>query len=245
MSDFFADKTYQNLDWISQAVEPWEWDYIPAFTSFPEKIEITTTLLKEANTENGKLSKYFRGLTIEGTVTAYARMAGNDLQTLSTNNNYSAEMIFGFFKFEIENDTELDGETLEFTKPVYLVKTQKMLDDELCRRYLVRFASDKLYYQISPRDHGEAARMGEVIDLMCSKKIPRGANHKRNQLIAEIQAVFSEDRWRIRSMPLGQKLVGWIADYVVNGNLASMANFAQLKVMTHSGNPIYSINEVE
>ena len=34
MSELFTDKTYTDLDWISKAVEPWEWDLIPAFSSF-------------------------------------------------------------------------------------------------------------------------------------------------------------------------------------------------------------------
>ena len=57
--------------------------------------------------------------------------------------------------------------------------------------------------------------------------------------------IFKNNEWRIRDTSLANKMCTWIKLYAEDGNLAAFNNFCKLKVMTHNGGPIYSIEEQE
>jgi hypothetical protein len=247
MSDFFADKTYQNLDWISQAVEPWEWSAIPAYAAIPDQIILTPEILRAAvaKTQDFDLYGTISRVDVIDVISTVAPAEAECLRAaISTDLSYGLDEFFGeLIKFSIEDDTNLDLVTFVANKPMVLVKLKPTIGDAECTKVLLNRANSLRYSR--HRDASNTTRTSEILDLMGPGKIVRGAGARHEQLVTTLMQILREDKWRIRSVDLGLKLVSWIEDYIQNGSLSAMANFAKLKVMTHAGAAIYSIQEVE
>lgn len=248
MSDFFADKQYQSLDWISQAVEPWDWSAIPAFNAFPQRTEITPSILQAVIYANpSKFGRYSIEFSVEHLVAVIAQLHDNPLvkeaDIMPSHMRYS---VYSLFELEYSSpyDTEFRCDDLSFSHPIYLVKTKPLIDDKICQEMVATNATE-IFYDLNSRADEAIKRMGEILDLITSNKLARGRLNRRDQFIRELRTIFLEDKWRIRSVPLGLNIARWVVDYVNEGNLAAMANFAKVKVMTHAGKAIYSIQEVE
>jgi hypothetical protein len=248
MSDFFADKQYQSLDWISQAVEPWDWEIIPAFNSFPSCTVITPELIQAVIDSDNAITRYNLEFSIGNFIAVIAKQVDNPLPGLiaAAPAQIAARSIKELFKLEMQDPygTTFNAVDLSFNKPVHLAKTKEQIDDKTCQE-IVSVSVNDLLYDARTKQDGCLQRMGEILDLATSQKIVKGRIHRRDQFIVEIRTIFAEDKWRIRNVALATNIVAWAVDYVNTGNLAAMANFAKVKVMTHAGKAIYSIQEVE
>lgn len=233
-SDFFSDKKYENLDWISQAVEPWEWSVLDNLRQLPETIEITAADIS---------ANYDSYYGFAWTKMLLTMLSGDH----SLNDSDLTDYIKGLYKVEIETGTVVDFTDGTLSNPIRLVKQKPTLSDEEC----LKFAASTVYanggsFAYDLRDSEQYARAGEILDLIGANMThARGHRNRRHALDAALRSVFAEDKWRIRSMPLVEKIGTWVRDYIRNGDISAMANFAKLKVMTHAGKPLYSIVEVE
>jgi hypothetical protein len=235
VSKFFADPRYDNLDWISQAVEPWEWPVADQVAAIPQEIDITPEMVRHIARGGTELN---RNSTI-------SHIGGIDFNSLSWE---ATQNITKMFKFVVPDGTTFDGATLTYSNRVYLQKLKPQLD----QTDILVAAAEKMTNTLSGNlnlevhDGAAQARAGQILDLL---GVPlnecRGHKQKRRALIRTLAAAVKDDRYRIRSMTLVAKIGTWVCDYINTGNLAAMANFAKFKVMTHSGNPIYSVQEVE
>jgi len=234
-NDFFADKKYQQMDWISQAVSPWEFDLLPIIAAMPDKIEITPELLlKRACFVSGDMD-------IIPSLTQSAAKLGHDLSQYPTHlypwNN--------LFQIHGETDAIVDFESMTLSTSIAIIKVKPTLDDSDCCECASRIIRDKISWNFEIKQP-DLVRAGEIMDLLgINPGAARGGRNRRQEIRGALIDIMEQDKWRIRNMKLVHKIPEWVIDYINNGKLDSMANFAKLKVMTHSGQPIYSMSEVE
>lgn len=233
-SDFFADKKYQEMDWISKAVSPWEFDLLPILASIPETIEITPAMIAKSMELHGDLS-------LETLVADEARKLGFELRDFPSH----IYPWFSLFQLDLPDDTVIDFSTMTINNPIFLRKIKPTFDENDCLKCASGLIREALgwNFNVSATSVGRA---GEILDLLSVDMSKcRGARSRERELKTAIWNVIDEDKWRIRNMKLVAKLANWISAYVERGELAGMANFAKLKVMTHAGQPIYSMQEVD
>lgn len=230
MSDFFKDAKYKELDWISQAIEPWDYSLIEVVAQMPDRVEVSPSKLLKLNNDYryGSLSIDRFLLEIDQRLAKYATA---DYKRL--------------FKFEMAPDTTLDLRTKELSNPIYIVKIKPTLDDLDIKEIALTRIRD-LYWSVKlyiNSDYNALTRANEIMDLLGITTRSKSGNKKRRLIIEALHNIMSEDKWRIRSIELIDKMIGWIYDYINNGEIACLVNFTKLKIMTHSGQPIYSIKE--
>lgn len=233
-SDFFSDKKFENLDWISQAVEPWEWDVLDACRQLPEIIEITPANIVEHYED-------YYGFSWDSIPKAKLK------ELLGDRDDYEGrDVIKSLYKVEMEPDTVLDLTSNTLTNPIRLIKQKPTLTDDEVKAAAWEVLSSQIGGIWDLRDSDRYARAGEILDLIGANLANgRGHRNRRALLSVELKKVFNEDKWHIRNMDLVSKVGLWISNYIRSGDVSAMANFAKLKVMTHAGKPLYSIVEVE
>ena len=94
-------------------------------------------------------------------------------------------------------------------------------------------------------------RINELIDVLAktpkeTKTIRKSKNgmHKMEWLAVALDLIIEEDRWNIKDVDLIIKFLGWVDDYLRYGSIHSFSLITRLKAMTHSKNPIYSVEGV-
>ena len=231
VSDFFADKKYNQLDWISQAVAPWEYPLIDILSEIPDSIEITSeSLFKAANMYWGDINT--------------AELICNEAKKYNVNaRDFNCNEWHPIFSLKYEENTIVDIETGTLSSPVFLVKSKPTIDDNDCkiiaanivRQRLCQLHIDKVNYK----------RLKEIADLVGLDLKTIKLKNLKYKLIDKLEKIIKDDDWRIRSVHLVDKMAKWIYTYITDNNLSYFVNFTKLKIMTHAGQPIYSIKEEE
>jgi hypothetical protein len=129
---------------------------------------------------------------------------------------------------------------------VKVIKASTTLDEHVLEKLLGREGIDAVRGGYVPQDSG--TRMNDVMELLgsCEDGLrSRSPRNKRRYLYDRLVKLFKNNEWKIKDTTLANKVGFWIRDYIVDGNLASYSNFCRLKVMTHKGQPIYSMEEVK
>ena len=233
MSDFFADVKYDNMDWISQAVEPIESDLEARWALIPDEMEISPDDLYIDS------SGYIN----------LGNAARHQILKCDPMFNIGLFWPFGYdelFQTEINTEIEWDVINKKFSSPLILRKKKRALTQQDLMRIMVYRVSDKIR-NISINSDDEVLRAREVLDLIDHSRLV-AAGRSKYKLAREIndatQAKITANEWRVRNTDLALKIGEWICEYIQRGNLHAMANFAKFKVMTHNGAPIYSVKEV-
>jgi len=232
----FADKKFESLDWISQATEPLESELNVLLGSLPDVVEIDFLTYKDYIGESWSLD-----LNVNSIVNTLIRP--KTTQSLSWD---SRSELTKCFILQIEGRPIIDFETATISNGcIKLVKTISSLEEVTLKNLLGKEGINEVYSMYVPT-HG-LSRANEIMELLChceegiSSRSPR---IKRKHITKRLKDIFKNNEWNIRDVELANKVGAWIADYIANGNLSALSNFCKLKVMTHKGNPIYSIEEV-
>lgn len=241
----FVDKRYEELDWISQATEPVESPLNDLLGELPDEFLVsdTDTYLKivgeswSMNFGKSRITNYLMNL-----------IAHDKFKDLSWTER---ESIYGNFELDIVGEPILNFETNTIEGgEIRLLKTNFSIDQDKLKAIMgekglrmvrdVYVSNESLYL----------SRSNEVLQLIGTKDAlgglkTRSRKSKRIALYRSLELLLKSNEWNIKSADLANKIGSWIADYIAYGNLASMSNLCRLKVMTHRGLPIYSIEEVQ
>lgn len=234
----FDDKKYDELDWISQATEPIDSKMNEILAIMPDSIDIDFNMYRNLL----RSRSYGTELTIHEVIYHYASKASI---VLSYQQQQALEKCFVF---------EIDGENLilDFENKVIsggkikIIKTTSTMDEQVLKSML-GFEGIEQFYHSYYNNPQAVSRMNEVMELLakCEQGLrTRSSAKKRNIIIHRLRALFKDNEWNIRDTELANKVGLWIRDYIQDGNLAAFSNFCRLKVMTHKGQPIYSMEEV-
>ena len=238
MNDFFKDKKFEEMDWISQAVEPIEWSVNENLSKIPDVIEVDYPML-ESLYLSGSYS--WAGPNVGSIVQNWCH--ANDLQV-----DWSKLDMDEVFDLVVEVGTTLDLEKRHIDGRIQVVKLKTQVDNSKVQDMMADSARETLWNLDRWGKAECAARALEIADLCGFEqklKHSRSCRKRVDTIRDELYTAIKEDRWRIRDVDLCSKIIHWVVEYVNTGNLAALANFAKFKVMTHNGQPIYSMKEVE
>lgn len=230
----FDDQKYENMDWLSQTVEPYEWSLNEYLSKLPEQWEFKydkiVEVLFKGHWKKDHIAKSDIVFDMLKNTEYYDLLSQQPLNLI--NNSY-----------DLCCDNLVDLNLEEQTGPVlYIKKNKPMISDKEMIDYVkqqVRGILDINYTQVCLLNE-----ICDTVDAPKEYKSTRNLKRKREILIKRVQQIIDEDIWRIRNIDLILKIIKWISDYISNGNIAALANLSKIKVMTHKELPIYSMEEI-
>lgn len=241
----FVDKRYEELDWISQATEPVESPLNDILAELPDEFSVSDvdTYLKivgdswSMNFTRSRVISYIMNLLVY-----------NKVKDISW---AERESIYSNFELDVVGQPILNFETNAIEGgEIRLLKTNFSIDQDRLKAIMgerglrmvrdVYISSESMYL----------SRCNEILQLMATKEAlsglkTRSRKSKRIALYRSLESLLKNNEWNIKSADLSNKIGLWMANYILDGNLAAMSNLCRLKVMTHKGLPIYSMEEVQ
>jgi hypothetical protein len=236
----FKDKKFEELDWVSQAIEPIDSPLNIYLSQLPDEVDINYDMYIKCIRESG----YSTSISVEQIISPMLRSHAN--RHLSYQ---EIDMIIRCFALELSGDSVLiDFEKQEISGgAIKLVKIQFTLDEKDLKNTLgsngIRAISE---IRRSSLPEG-LSRANEILDLLgsCEKGFKtRSIGNKCYMISTRVKNLLSNDEWKIKDTELANKIGKWIALYIQDGNLAALSNLCRLKVMTHRDQPIYSMEEI-
>lgn len=221
----FEDKVYTEMDWLEAACQPIKDTLNLKLQSMPDKVEVKPEMfLKWSSPMSLDTGDVLRKHMPDGT------------------NYEDMRLLESCYKFHVEGEPVLNtkkGEIVGGT--ISLVKVKKMFDEKEIEDRL--FSASLGEIKSMHYRGAEISCMNEMLELLGLEEArkQRSKKEKVNAIKEEMTAIMKENRWMIRDMDLSNKIGKWVRQYVERGNLAALSNFCKLKVMTHNGQPIYSI----
>lgn len=233
MSSVFKDEKYESLDWLSQATQPIESPMNLVLAMLPERIELDYEKIIHYIGDNYRLS-----LSVDSIMRSmmYEQKEYKDLDYESRHS------IIKCFEIEMSDNFILDIENKRIDGTLAVVKTVFTFQDEELQKGMGSKGVQELRYMRV----GSHSRINEILELLgdCDKATKgRSVRDKVKTLRMRLNKIFQNNEWMIRDTALADKICMWIKDYVEHGTLSGLTNFCKVKVMTHSGAPIYSIVE--
>jgi hypothetical protein len=239
----FDDKKYDDMDDISKMVEPWESGFDDILCKLPDVFKVPPEVIV-ASVSSHKMDDYISN-TIFKTF-----LNEKEIQLLSSSELLSRPWSSkksayedALYEPEITTDSlTYDTLTHEVKGELVYRKTLLKMDEDRLKKLILSKIDYKLF-----RNRSGVYLLKETKALYEALTGKHLASKKRaevfNETEKEIYAIFSEDKFRIRSYDLAIKFLHWCDLYCRYGDTASMANIMKLKIMTHSGRAIYSIEE--
>jgi hypothetical protein len=231
----FDDKRYDQLDWVSQAVQPIE----TPLSAMLEKLPESTLIGYELMTLNDRRGSLDKDTLIESMLRKLNK--GRELTWKER------ELIFDCFEYDMRSEALiLNLEERTLTGTLYLIKTKFTLDEDQLKKVMGEYGREQL-----GRVNGynmDQTRANEMLDLL-EKSQPamasRSGKVKRQAILNRLGEIFSNNEWHIKNTELANSVSLWIKSYIETGDLASLSNITRLKVMTYKDGPIYSIEETK
>jgi hypothetical protein len=232
----FDDKQYNELDWISQAVQPIISPLTQILESIPERTDVSDIIISHKSNYSSSgwsLSELLSGL-IEN-VPGGEKLRWDERSILEE-----------CFALDMTGDgyatLNLTEQTL--SEKIFLVKTKFTLEDDRLKTTLgvegLRALRDIKNWSM---DISRANEMLELLEKCDDVLRSRSTKLKRQALSRRLSEILHSNEWMIKSTDLANKIGMWIASYICTGNLAALSNITRLKVITYKGAPIYSIEE--
>lgn len=234
----FDDKKFEELDWISQAMEPIDSALNDVLSNIPEEQIIDFEMYRKMTSDS-----YGLDLSLDHAIYFMAR------KHLAVSLSWKErDALKPCFKFSIEGDEILlDFEQNEITGgTIKLIKLKSTMDEKALASLLGNEGLDSLNGMFLGQE--SLGRMNEILELLgkCEDGIKTRSIHKKKSvLLKRVRTIFKDNEWKIKDTELANKIGRWIKSYVMNSDLAALSNFCRLKVMTHKDQPIYSMEEVQ
>lgn len=229
----FKDEKYEELDWISQAVEPIQTELAIILEQLPDLVEYDAHQLTEALHNRN---------TFINTHTVILRILQQKSITLKAN---AINCLESCFQIDCAPNTTFHAKTMDMIGHLRVIKTTHTIDQDLLTKTLGKDGLDMLS-SLWAIPHSGIARLNELAEIIGDADMvlkTRGSHKKVNQFLIRVKKLFETNEWNIKDYELANRVHDWMYRYIVDGNLAAMNNFCRLKVMTHKGVAIYSLNE--
>ena len=236
----FDDKKFEELDWISQATEPIDSELNDILSSIPEEVEIDYEMFMEMMGDSYSLS-----LPLDRATNFVFKKHYKSHLTWDQKDELSR-----CFELAIEGqEILLDCKNKKISGgSIKLIKTTTTMDEKVLEKLLGREGINEIRSGWMSDGGGSINRANEVMDILgkCEAGLrSRSLRKKRAAIYHRLIELFKTNEWKIKDTTLANKVGFWVASYIREGNLAAWSNFCRLKVMTHKGDPIYSMEEVK
>lgn len=227
----FEDKQYESMDWIAKAVEPIDSKLNTILAQMPDEIVIHTY------DQWMRYTRSYSGLYMNTVLLPYL--------TKHILSSEDEALIISKYTVETIGDCLIDLENKVLTGTIKIVKSGELTEEEI-QANLGSQGARYLHNGSFTDDKSCIARLHDVAELFgkCEAVFKTRSVYKKQSLLADrLRDILKNKEWNVRSAPLADKIGKWAHDYVDRGNLAAYTNLCKLKVMTHAGDPIYSIKE--
>jgi hypothetical protein len=219
---FFDDEVYENLDWLSQATMPLVFSGNKILSDLPDKIEV--------NMRNVDLNSFLYVSEI--------------LHGFNIGHGSIATSIMECYVFKSE------GEEIDPIKDIYPTVWLEKIKKDFSEKDIINYVRSHIIQHHTDKK-ADIGRINEILDLIDYKhtehtvnlRTSRSARKKMSGVFRRLHEIFSKNEWQVRDADLMISFVGWINQYILDGNLAALTNITKLKIMTHKNQPIYSIKE--
>ena len=242
MSGFFKDSVFDNLDDISQLVEPFQSKFNDEIYKLPDQVDIDYNFL----ISRFKVNRWGSIDSID-----LKEILSSAVNVEEINWRLIDRELENFYKLEIgtDNDKEvtLDLENETLSGPVTLVKTKNGYTDEELYDGVVRYLKDQFRSKLRRASNLHKSHINEIAEIFDIEGVNkyRGLVDKRTALLNGLVEQFEERKINIRNYELGKRFTNWLVAYIVNGNAAAIKNITLFKVMMLNGKPIYSLDNEE
>jgi hypothetical protein len=229
----FDDKQYDEMDWLVKAIEPVISDKNTALSEVPDEIPLSLEKLFTLFQNH-----YGTTLDYETIITA---MIAPYIKT-----DIPCKKIVKYFDivqtgskavtFDFKNGTA-------FGDPFIIRKTVSIIEEKDLLKDMGRAGLDGILL-LNHRDT-TTERCNEIAELLgCSAALSkRSTSGKLDEIRKSLATHINKNKWNIKNVELADRVCHWIVLYLKNGSLPALTNFCKFKVMTHSGDAIYSIEE--
>jgi len=229
---FLDDKTWDEMDWLNKAVEPYIFSFNQDLARLPSEYVFSYRDFESFI----KKSRYQISLPIavEMLCSKFDVDYSHIVEALDKDTLFRLDMDLGT-TIDIQRGT-IDGK-------LSLVKLTTSLSDEQIRDMLVRLVDHIFGYS----SNGVQTRpLKEVMDIVgCQEAKKSNSTRKKwHALKMYMSNIFRENTWNIKNVDLAIKLIQWIENYCRTESRLSLANLSKLKCMVHNGHPIYSMEEI-
>lgn len=232
----FDDKKFDELDWVSQAIEPIDSKLNEYLSALPDELVFDYQQL--ASYASGS----YPSLNITHVISrllSYSPVRGSPSWR-------EMNLLSQCFKFEISDDVVINFEESTLVGEIKLVKVQQTLEEDVLKSILGKEGIETFTYVSVPFDAGP--RMNEIMEILggCDAALRTKSTLKKRRFINNrLVELFKTNEWNIKDTELANKVGIWISLYVKSGDMAAFSNFCRLKVMTHKDQPIYSMEEIK
>jgi hypothetical protein len=232
----FKDKKFEELDWLSQITETIESDINNMLSEMPDEVDVPLQNLMDVLRQSSD-PKIGRDSLLKDTLRNLCREKQINL-------SYEDEAkIFSCYVFKTVDDPILDIENGTLSGKITLLKKVFAFDEDFLQKNMGKEGIGQLYWLKVSRSPSRAREIARLLNVDVSKEVLSSSRKLGRFIAIEVGNILRNNQWRIRNTELADKMCNWIVKYVESGCRASYSNFCRLKVMTHSGGPIYSIEE--
>jgi hypothetical protein len=229
------DKVYEELDFVSRLVEPWDFEVLRVMDAISSRYELSAADIIALDKEWENYKRINIAIERHMDLSQWPQWAtAIALRTIETT-------------FEMETSgEEVVVDVVDMTLSGGKVFLNTMKPD--VRKLPMRIALN-LWQTHDERTHTkdhDIPRLKEVADILGVPSRDRSKKHRsmflsvRNRFLE----IIEKDEWRIRSDKVLAYAVRWIFIYSTTGNYSAYASLLNLKCLVHRGNPIYSAEEV-
>jgi hypothetical protein len=241
--DLFKDKVYEELDDISQLIEPFEYAVNNELAQMPDEIELDANFFGGLVSYNGGRNHFYQ--SVRKIVERKANSLG--LKKLANQARLEYNFCSDFFDLEIGENVQYNAETKELNGEAKIIKTKLAYEDREIEQMLVEYMVGQFRAYWRKPSKISKPRLNEICDLFNVNEAlkDRSASGKVSKLQKKYKELISERKLNIRDVELFKRFIDWNIKYVVDGSLPSMSNITKIKIMMRNELPIYSIKEEE
>jgi len=250
----YRDKVWEEMDWLTKAVEPYVFTPFKLFGNILPRHQITEEMIENI-VVNGDLTIDQDSLLMQY-VTTYNKDFFNGQKTLEDHvYAYLKNKMHGVWEpfrgisisFDITDGAYYDITSQKLNGEVYINVNFNPPNDDVIKEYVPQFVSHYLSSEIDYIDKIPYKRLLEINSILGVKKTEKTKSYKKLKahMRSRIREIFENDEWKIRNLDLIMFFTAWLRDYLATGNQKALINISTLKFMTHNGNPIYSMEIVE
>jgi hypothetical protein len=235
----FQDKKFEELDYVSQLIEPIDSQLNVLLGKLPDEFIIDAPTIFHMMKTKG--STYLNKSSILDYLIGQL-----NLKEFVCTMQISRDVIEDCFELEENENIIIDFEENSLSTPIKFTKIVQNLDDKALEKILGQEGLHKMY--ACDFNMSNYHRVNEIMEMLggCDGGFKtKSYRKKRHTLLNRLEVIFRKNEWNIKDTELANKVGFWIRSYIEDGNIAALSNLCRLKVMTHSGNPIYSMKEVQ
>lgn len=243
--ELFKDKTFEEMDEISQMIEPYEFKLNEELSQFPDEFEMSQEFVTNLIDYNYRRLAYDYAIQEDLRSIVSRKASDLGLKILADKARLDHKFILEFFDLDVSEDASFNANTNTLTGVIKIIKKKIAYDDKDIERLMkehIELKFNNEFYFSSDVDKG---RINEILDLF---GVTDGLSERKGLIKVEklkkhyIQLI--EDRSLIiKDMDLLKRFVDWNIKYVKDGSLPAFSNITKIKIMMRKGQPIYSIKE--